>query len=288
MLQRHSMPYGSPRRAAFTLIEVLTVAVIISVLVGIMAPAFWRVRMQARTKLCMGNVTALVKAAGVYAVDNNGVFPLNRSDSLTAAAVGNDLGSTGNASGLGMLLDGRAIVNSDGDEKIESYFAGRDLLTVKKLMFCPGADPIWEKRKPELVSAAIIDKTANGNAYTTYAAKFCTFRHDQFLYVAHGARSAVRASPVIVSDYITHFRDPNANYQVSPLDVSALDSQRDQSNQPPHDAEEAVLGFHDGKVDKVNLTDVEMVNGASGNRLDTHVPTGNFWLWTRLRYGGGR
>jgi len=62
-------------RHGFTLIELLVVMSIISLLLGISLPALNRARHQARTVLGMSRQRQIVRAVGLYAVDNDEQYP---------------------------------------------------------------------------------------------------------------------------------------------------------------------------------------------------------------------
>ncbi|MHC4482073.1 MAG: hypothetical protein ACYSW4_00850 [Planctomycetota bacterium] len=58
-----------------TLVEVLVVLGVISVLMGILLPAFEKVRYQARTLVGMSNQRQTVNAVSLFAIDNDGRYP---------------------------------------------------------------------------------------------------------------------------------------------------------------------------------------------------------------------
>jgi len=58
------------KRNAFTLIELLIVIAIIAVLVSILTPALQSARDQARSAVCFGNLSSLVKGWVIYAAEN--------------------------------------------------------------------------------------------------------------------------------------------------------------------------------------------------------------------------
>lgn len=65
----------SHKRAAFTLVELLTVIAIISILASILLPAFATAREKARQTACMSNMRQLGLAFTIYAQDYDEGFP---------------------------------------------------------------------------------------------------------------------------------------------------------------------------------------------------------------------
>ena len=63
------------KRRGFTLIELLVVIAIISILASMLFPVFAKAREQARVTSCMANMRQLGIAMGMYAQDNDGIFP---------------------------------------------------------------------------------------------------------------------------------------------------------------------------------------------------------------------
>lgn len=59
------------RRRGFTLVEVLTVCLIIGILISIAMPSFQRARETARAKTCSQNLRALESAKDQYLMDRN-------------------------------------------------------------------------------------------------------------------------------------------------------------------------------------------------------------------------
>jgi prepilin-type N-terminal cleavage/methylation domain-containing protein/prepilin-type processing-associated H-X9-DG protein len=73
-LTRHA-PFGARPRAAFTLIELLTVIAIIGILAAILIPTVGRVRESARSSTCVSNLRQIALAFNAYADDNRGLLP---------------------------------------------------------------------------------------------------------------------------------------------------------------------------------------------------------------------
>ncbi|AHF92713.1 N-terminal cleavage protein [Opitutaceae bacterium TAV5] len=72
LLHRSSKPSHA---SAFTLVELLTVIVIIGILAGILIPVTARVRKSARTAKCVATIRQYSVATQLYANENNGKFP---------------------------------------------------------------------------------------------------------------------------------------------------------------------------------------------------------------------
>ena len=62
-------------KAAFTLVELLTVIAIIAVLAGIIFPVFATVRGKARQATCQSNLRQIGMAVQMYASDYDGLYP---------------------------------------------------------------------------------------------------------------------------------------------------------------------------------------------------------------------
>jgi len=77
-------PHGATARAAFTLIELLTVIVIVGVLAAILLPALSQARERSRGVACLNNTRQLTLAWQLYADDHDGVLPYNLSLASTS------------------------------------------------------------------------------------------------------------------------------------------------------------------------------------------------------------
>lgn len=74
-----TLPRHSVSRAAFTLIELLTVIAIIGVLAAILIPTVSAVRIRARTAVSVSNLHQLGLATHLFANDNKGGLPIGAS-----------------------------------------------------------------------------------------------------------------------------------------------------------------------------------------------------------------
>lgn len=68
-------PAVLPRRAAFTLVEVLIVVAIIGILAAILLPVFNRARQTARGAVCQSNLRQIGLALDLYVNDHNRFYP---------------------------------------------------------------------------------------------------------------------------------------------------------------------------------------------------------------------
>jgi len=66
-----------PRKAGFSLIELLAVIAIISILAGFILPALFRARARARQAVCVVQLRQLALAVRAYSDDFEGVFPVS-------------------------------------------------------------------------------------------------------------------------------------------------------------------------------------------------------------------
>lgn len=72
---RRVSPSPSVRSRAFTLVELLSVIVIIAILAGLILPLLGRFRAQANAGKCMSNLRQMGVAFRLYAADNRGFLP---------------------------------------------------------------------------------------------------------------------------------------------------------------------------------------------------------------------
>lgn len=68
------------KKTGFTLIELLVVIAIISILATILLPSLKEARTLATTVNCLSNVRGILSLMTMYTMENNGVFPLSRTD----------------------------------------------------------------------------------------------------------------------------------------------------------------------------------------------------------------
>jgi type IV pilus assembly protein PilA len=75
----------APRRAGFTLVEIMIVVVIIGLLAAMAIPAFQRVRQSSQDKAVLNNARQLAAAADQYYLEN-GVSTVNQNDLVGATS----------------------------------------------------------------------------------------------------------------------------------------------------------------------------------------------------------
>lgn len=103
--------------SAFTLVELLAVIAIIGILAAILIPTIGKVRANARTTQCVGNLRQIGLAGLLYAGNNKGMLPIRGSANLP----GSEYGKNWNA-------------------KISPYLA-MDKVTARSRFNCPSAPP---------------------------------------------------------------------------------------------------------------------------------------------------
>ncbi len=74
-MSRRPFAFPPKKRAAFTLVELLTVIAIIGVLAGILIPVGSKARASAHLAECTSNLRQVGVAINLYATDNRGTFP---------------------------------------------------------------------------------------------------------------------------------------------------------------------------------------------------------------------
>lgn len=134
-------PPRAIRRAAFTLIELLTVIAIIGILAAILIPTVGKVKESAAKSACAGNLRQLTLGTLAYANDHRGTLPLRPA-------------------GAAAFAFPHAFITADWDTF--SPYVGN--APKDKLAFCPG--PIKEWRNSESSGYASTGPTAN---YITYS-----------------------------------------------------------------------------------------------------------------------
>lgn len=75
LISRQSTGKVSPRRNAFTLVELLVVISIIAMLVSIMLPVLASARKSAQQTQCLSGVRQIALALNTYAIDGKGAYP---------------------------------------------------------------------------------------------------------------------------------------------------------------------------------------------------------------------
>ena len=81
-------PIVSPSQRGFSLVELLFVIAIISLLAALLFPVFGRVREQARSMVCFGNMRQIGSAVHLYIQDWDESYPMNRLPDESHAPLG--------------------------------------------------------------------------------------------------------------------------------------------------------------------------------------------------------
>lgn len=157
MKRRNRSPRFDSARAAFTLIELLTVIAIIGILAAILIPVVGQVRESARTSQCVVHLRDLGTAVQLYAQDNHDMVPPHvrtdeaEPDSEWGSRVGLDIHGV-----IGLLL-----APERGGSRITSWSG--DYLDSAGPLLCPATrdelfeDPIY-KRAEDITESNPIDR----------------------------------------------------------------------------------------------------------------------------------
>lgn len=118
------------KRRGFTLVELLVVIAIVSVLAGVLVPAFGRARATARRAVCLSNIKGIMSAIHAYAGDNDDAIPYGPN--APPPSPSNLYPVTGLVTSQLSLADGRPM----GLGLLLSGYLGNQ----PSILFCPGAD----------------------------------------------------------------------------------------------------------------------------------------------------
>jgi len=129
--------FGTRRQGAFTLVELLTVIVIIALLLSVILPSLKKARQQARKVACVSNLHQVGMAIHAYAHDYDDKIPFGPEGLPMMGS--NFYTVTGNVTSLLSLLNGEPV----GLGLLLSHH----LSSQPKALFCPGADQPSEADK---------------------------------------------------------------------------------------------------------------------------------------------
>lgn len=146
-----SLRSGPTARAAFTLIELLTVIAIIGILAAILIPVVGKVRESARSSVCQSNLRQWHSAAIMYANDNDGRVPRAQQRLSNGQTVG-WVQALGEYAGYKLTVD-------------PWWFGARSDSKVETIGNCP-SDPIGHPHGPNYISYAM-NAEAFGVDWTT-------------------------------------------------------------------------------------------------------------------------
>jgi general secretion pathway protein G len=114
------IPARLPRRprAAFTLIELLTVIAIIGILAAILIPVVGKVRSTARTAKCVSNLRQMGQATIMFAADNKNLLPVPGATNLWPGLVNNEATVSSFQDYIATYLAGRPTTGSNNDARL--------------------------------------------------------------------------------------------------------------------------------------------------------------------------
>ncbi|OHE82615.1 MAG: hypothetical protein A2107_04595 [Verrucomicrobia bacterium GWF2_62_7] len=160
------------RHAAFTLVELLVVMVIISVLIGLVFPAITHMKEKANVVLCTSNLKQLFNGLMAFAAENEGRCPMNENDTASTMfgvpnkpnwIAGSDLVATNGIlsitqGGLWRYVNDTRVYrcpsrpNKDyvRSYSLASYFSGADDVKVKTT---PAFDRVVHPRAQKFIEA---------------------------------------------------------------------------------------------------------------------------------------
>ncbi len=126
-VQSPMRPPPPTARPAFTLIELLVVIGVISILIGILAPALTGAREAARRARCLANLSAIGTGVQVFLNEHKGILPyaLPLEDSETNAIVGRPA-DDGPLGVFGPIVDSTEVFLCPSDESIPEALWRRD------------------------------------------------------------------------------------------------------------------------------------------------------------------